>query len=272
VKTHTLLIQTPEGIAFPLLLASPVTRMLACTVDLVVVIATVYLIGVLVAMVGWIAPSLSLGIHLLAYFAITIGYGIATEWLWRGQTLGKRLLRLRVMDAQGLRLQFSQIVIRNLLRFVDGLPAFYLVGGLASLLSPRAQRLGDLAANTIVVRHPAMAEPDVDQLMAGKFNSLRDHPHLVARLRQRVSPAEAAIALQALLRRDEFEPAARVGLFGQLASHFRSLAAFPLEAVEGLTDEQYVRNVVDVLFRARGERAASADKSGPTAAVPYPGV
>ncbi|MCX7823963.1 MAG: RDD family protein, partial [Verrucomicrobiae bacterium] len=79
-------------------------------------------------------------------------------------------------------------------------------------LSPRAQRLGDLAANTIVTRHPALAEPDVDQLMAGKFNSFRDHPHLAARLRQRVSPGEAAIALQALLRRDEFEPAARVEL------------------------------------------------------------
>jgi hypothetical protein len=187
----------------------------------------------------------------LAYFVVSVGYGIALEWLWRGQTIGKRLFRLRVMDAQGLRLQFSQIVIRNLLRTVDNLPLAYLVGGVACLLNRRAQRLGDMAANTIVVRQPAMAEPDLDQLMAGKFNSLREHPHLCARLRQRVTAAEAAVALQALLRRDEFDPAARVELFRQLCDHFRQRAVFPQEAVEGLTDEQYVRNVVDVLFRAR---------------------
>ena len=55
-------------------------------------------------------------------FAISVGYAIFTEWFWRGQTVGKRLLRLRVIEEQGLRLQFSQIVTRNLLRFVDMLP------------------------------------------------------------------------------------------------------------------------------------------------------
>ena len=79
------------------------------------------------------------------------------EWRWRGQTIGKRLLRLRVVDAEGMRLQFNQIVTRNLLRFVDSLPAFYFVGGLACWLSPKCQRLGDIAANTIVIRNPRVA-------------------------------------------------------------------------------------------------------------------
>jgi len=171
------------------------------------------------------------------------------EWFWRGQTLGKRLLRLRVMDAQGLRLQFSQIVIRNLLRFVDMLPAFYLVGGIACLASRRAQRLSDFAANTIVVRNPKIQEPDLDQLLAGKFNSLREYPHLAARLHQRVSPGEARVALQALIRRDELNAQERVELFSEIAAHLRSLVEFPPETTEGITDEQYVRNVVDVLFR-----------------------
>ena len=86
------------------------------------------------------------------------------------------------MDEQGLRLKFSQVVIRNLLRPVDGLPLAYLLGGLACLISKRAQRLGDLAAGTIVVRHPTIFQPDLDQLMAGKYNSFRDYPHLEARL------------------------------------------------------------------------------------------
>jgi hypothetical protein len=153
------------------------------------------------------------------------------------------------MDEGGLRLQFSQILIRNLLRFVDMLPGFYLVGGLACFFSKRSQRLGDFAANTIVVRNPKIEEPNLDQLALGKFNSLRRYPHLEARLRQRVSPDEARLALQSLLRRDEFEPSARVELFAELAAHFRALVVFPQEAVETIADEQYIRNVVDVLFR-----------------------
>ena len=85
--------------------------------------------------------------------------------------------------------------------------------------------------------------------MAGKFNSFRDCTHLAARLRQRVSPHEAGIALRALLRRDELEPRARVDLFSDVANHFRTIVEFPDDATFGLTDEQYVRNVVDIIFR-----------------------
>jgi hypothetical protein len=148
-----------------------------------------------------------------------------------------------------MRLQFDQIVTRNLLRAIDMLPVFYFVGGISCWFSPKCQRLGDIAANTIVVRTPRVSEPDLDQLLSGKFNSLRQHPHLAARLRQRVSPGEAATALQALMRRDEFDPSARVALFGQLAQHFQAKVAFPHEAIDGLADEQYIRNVVDVIYR-----------------------
>src|SRR6185369_9650732 len=94
-------------------------------------------------------------------------------------------------------------------------------------------------------------QPDLDQLLAGKYNSLRQYPHLTARLRQRVSPGEAAVALQALLRRDEFEPVARIELFAELAAHFRAKVDFPAEALDGITDEQYIRNVADVIYRTR---------------------
>jgi uncharacterized RDD family membrane protein YckC len=248
-KTNTLLIRTPEGIVFSLLLAGPVTRFLAWLIDLACITMLAMLAGTLLGILGWVSPDLARAINVLAYFFISIGYGILTEWFWRGQTLGKRLLRLRVMDAEGMRLQFSQIAIRNLLRSVDMLPALYLVGGTACLLTARAQRLGDLAANTIVVRNPKIREPDLDQVLAGKYNSLRDYSHLTARLRQRISPAEAGVALQAVLRRDELEDKARVELFADIAGHFRTLAEFPPEAVESITDEQYVRNVVDVVFR-----------------------
>jgi hypothetical protein len=180
---------------------------------------------------------------------ISIGYGILTEWYWRGQTIGKRFMRLRVMDERGLRLHFSQIVIRNLLRVVDILPAFYLVGGTACLVSRRSQRLGDFAANTIVVRHPRIEEPDLEKLVSDKYNSLRTQPHIEARLRQLVTPQEAGLAVQALLRRDEIEDDARVELFRELAAHFKERVRFPDHLTEGLSDEQMVRNVVDSLYR-----------------------
>jgi uncharacterized RDD family membrane protein YckC len=216
------------------------------------ILAVNKLLTVLLGLMGVLSRDLAAAASILGYFIVSIGYGIALEWYWHGQTLGKRLLRLRVNDVNGLQLQFSQIVLRNLLRFVDSLPALYLVGGLTCLVSRRAQRLGDIVANTIVVWSPRVDEPDLDQLLEGKFNSFRQYPYLEARLRQQVSPSEARIALQALLRRDDLEPRSRVVLFENIAAHYKSIVAFPAEATDGLSDEQYIRNVVDALYRHSG--------------------
>jgi len=250
-KTNTLTIRTPEGIEFSLLLAGPITRFLAWSVDLLMILALNKLLNVVLSLVGILSQDLATAGNILGYFVISIGYGICLEWFWHGQTLGKRLLRLRVSDVHGLQLQFSQVVIRNLLRFVDSLPALYLVGGVACLINRYSQRLGDFAANTIVVWNPRIDEPDLDQLLEGKFNSFCRYPHLEARLRQQVTPAEAQVALQALLRRDEFDPQARVDLFERIVSYYKNIVAFPPEATDGISDEQYVRNIVDALFRPK---------------------
>jgi uncharacterized RDD family membrane protein YckC len=251
-------IRTPEGIVFSQLLAGPVTRFVAWFIDQLCIGVAMSILGTALSLLELISWNFAAALYVIGYFVIGIGYGIYFEWTWRGQTIGKKLLRLRVVDVEGMRLQFNQIVVRNLLRFVDSLPAFYFVGGLTCWLNSRCQRLGDLAANTVVIRNPRVAEPDLDQLLAGKYNSLRQFPHLAARLRQRISPAEADVALQALLRREEFDPVARVELFGDLAAHFRAKVEFPAEATDGVADEQYLRNVVDVLYRTRGERTAAS--------------
>jgi uncharacterized RDD family membrane protein YckC len=249
MRTSTLSIRTPEGIVFSQLLAGPVTRFLAWFIDLLCIAAILMLLGFVIGLLQLLSVNIARAISTISYFVISIGYGIFFEWAWRGQTIGKRIFRLRVVDVEGMRLQFNQIVTRNLLRFVDSLPLLYFVGGTVCWLSRNCQRLGDIAANTVVIRNPRISEPDLDQLLAGKYNSLRQFPHLAARLRQRVSPGEAAVALQALMRREEFDPAARVELFGELAGHFRGLVPFPVEATEGVADEQYLRNVVDVIYR-----------------------
>ena len=246
-RTNTLLLRTPEGIVFSLPLAGPVSRFLAWGVDVGCIITASSVIEQILGLFG--NAGFAKATYVIAYFVISIGYGITLEWYWRGQTIGKRVLKLRVMDEHALRLEFGQVVVRNLLRFVDLLPGLYLVGGTACVLSRRFQRLGDLAANTIVVRNQEVPQPNLEQLLGGKFNSLLDYRHLAARLRQRTSPQAAAVALEALLRRDDLEPQARLQLFAGLADHFRSLVEFPLEAIEQLSDEQYVRNVVEILYR-----------------------
>jgi uncharacterized RDD family membrane protein YckC len=251
MRTHYLQIRTPEGILFSQLLASPVTRFMAWLVDLLCITTVITTFGFLLVPLQLVSPDLAAGVGTLSYFIISIGYGVCFEWWWRGQTIGKRLLRLRVVDAEALRLQFSQVALRNLLRFVDSLPLFYFFGGLVCWFSSKSQRLGDIAANTVVVRFPRITEPDLDQLLSGKFNSLRPYPHLCARLRQRVSPAEAGILIQALLRRGEFDLADRINLFTDLACYFQRKVEFPADATAGIADEQYLRNVADVIFRGR---------------------
>lgn len=247
----SLSIQTPEGIVFSFPLAGPITRFLAWLVDLAAILAIVTFVDQVGRLIGLVSPDVGRAVTILAFFAVSLGYGIVFEWYARGQTLGKRLLHLRVIDASGLKLRPAQVVVRNLLRAVDSLPLFYVVGGAACLLSPRLQRLGDLAAGTVVVRNLPLEEPDVEQILAGKYNSLAAHPLTVGRLRQRVSPEEASLALAAVLRRDRFEPATRLALFARIAEHLRSLVPIPEDSLEGLSDEQLVRNVVDVLFRSR---------------------
>jgi hypothetical protein len=158
---------------------------------------------------------------------------------------------LRVIDAQGLRLQLPQIALRNLLRFVDMLPLVYLTGGIAALVTTKCQRLGDLAANTVVAHERRWQSPDLEQIAPARYNSLAAWPNHAARLRSLASPEAVGMAVRALAMRDSYDPPARVELFRELAGYFRGLVAFPETALEGLTDEQYLRSVLRVIYGAR---------------------
>jgi uncharacterized RDD family membrane protein YckC len=251
MQPHQLAIRTPEGVTFHLPLAGPVSRCLAWMIDAGVMLAAYQVIKTLIGVLGLISTDVSLALGTLTFFVVRTGYAIGLEWFWQGQTVGKRVMGLRVMDVNGLRLQPSQIIIRNLLRAVDSLPLFYLIGGSVSLATRHGQRLGDLAANTIVAATGRISEPDLDLILQqNRYNGLKVFPHLVARLRQQVAPEEAGLILQALMRRDEFLPDARVALFKEIAAHLKNKVAFPPESVEGVPDEQYVRNVVEVVFNA----------------------
>jgi len=249
-RSSSLNIRTPEGIEFSLTLAGPLVRFLAVLIDTACIACATSLLRTVLQLFTIFSLDLGIALMVLANFLLSVGYGIILEWFWRGQTLGKRLLRLRVMDEQGLHLQFGQVVLRNLLRTVDAMPLLYLLGGTICFFSPRNQRLGDIAAGTIIVRTPEVFLSNFERLGDDKYNSLRDCPRPASRLRQKITGQEASIALRAVLRRDEMEPDARCELFAGLAEHFRSLVKFPAEACEGVADERYVRNVLDIVYNA----------------------
>jgi uncharacterized RDD family membrane protein YckC len=251
VKQSTLTIGTPEGVVFSYALATPVTRALAWAIDAFLITAGTTLVSKVVQNLGVISSDWANAFSLLAYLAISIGYAIVLEWRWRGQTLGKRVLGLRVIDAQGLRLQLPQIAVRNLLRFVDMLPLLYLVGGIAALVTRKCQRLGDLAANTVVAHERKWQPPDLEQIAPARYNSLAAWPNHAARLRSLASPDAVGMTVRALAQRESYDPAARIDLFGELAAYFRGLVAFPESALEGLTDEQYLRSVLRVIYGRR---------------------
>ena len=84
-------------------------------------------------------------------FLLYWGYGCFFETLWNGRTPGKRALKLRVIKTGGYPIGFYDALLRNLLRVVDGLPVGYGIGLVSVLVTRRFQRLGDLAAGTLVI-------------------------------------------------------------------------------------------------------------------------
>ena len=239
----------PEGVSFNLRLAGPVSRLLARLIDVGVLIL-IYTIDFLVVLplLGFAGEDLLDAAMYISVFAISFGYNVLTEWLMGGRTVGKLALSLRVLDESGLPLSFPQALIRNLLRVVDMLPVFYLVGGASIFFTRYHQRLGDLAARTVVISQRRPRAPDFKKALRGKYNSMLGQTRLAAKLRQEVSPEEAGLALDSLLRRDDLEDGERVKLYHFLRESFESRVAFPEESTLGISDEQYVRNVVEIMF------------------------
>jgi uncharacterized RDD family membrane protein YckC len=246
---RVLSISTPEGVNFDIPLAGPTTRFLAWFIDALVIYGAVLACSQGAGRLAVIGKDLIQASLLILTFVLTIGYPIALEWLWRGQTVGKRIFGLRVIDASGRRLGFGQIALRNLLRFVDVLPLFYLIGGASVILSRRCRRLGDMVANTVVIRQRTVSFPAIPPSQdLQRFNSLLDHPHLAARLRQTLPPDLTRLGMEAILRRDELSAPARITVFRALAERFRVYVKFPDDTLAGLSDERFIRNCLEVVL------------------------
>jgi uncharacterized RDD family membrane protein YckC len=163
--------------------------------------------------------GLLIGVYALALFAVTVGYYMAFEILWSGQTPGKRLVGLRVIRENGYPIRPVDAVIRNLVRAVDWLPFIYGVGVLTMLLNTRSKRLGDFASGTIVVREGTRgpgAIPLPSEAVAPQGFTLLNQ--------------DATLVRDFLVRRGGMHPRARAELAQRLAASLAQRYGLPLEA------------------------------------------
>jgi uncharacterized RDD family membrane protein YckC len=161
-------IDTPEQVELNYSVAGIGSRFVALLLDMLIILAAYVVLGVAfvlaASVLGGRNNSGALGLWFIAalvvvYFVINWGYFALFEAYWQGQTPGKRVMLLRVIKDSGRQITLFEALARNLLRFVDYLPGFYLVGVIAMLCNKRNKRLGDMVAGTLVVHERTDEQP-----------------------------------------------------------------------------------------------------------------
>lgn len=167
-------ILSPEGVPLTLKVAGLGVRIAAQLTDLLLTLAAAGSILILLALLKLTEPHTLLAIAMLLFFLTRVPYYVVTELLWNGQTLGKRLMKIKVVSHDGRSLSTHAIVLRNLLKeaeiFLPGTLllaldaaspvlslialAWVIMAFLIPLLNPWRQRLGDLLAGTHVIHLP----------------------------------------------------------------------------------------------------------------------
>lgn len=147
-------IATPEGVELRLPLAGLASRSLAWLIDASIKLVAFTITSIVLQFMGRFGG----GLALIAAFLVLWFYNVLFEVFNHGATPGKQALGLRVMNINGTPVSWTGSIIRNLIRAVDALPGCYAFGCVSVLLSRQFQRLGDLAAGTIVVYKPRQLE------------------------------------------------------------------------------------------------------------------
>lgn len=244
-------IRTPENIEFSYRLAGLGSRAFAVTIDMVLLALAVGIVSTGASLVAGLAglglgtfvASATMAVGIAVMFTLVFAYFVMFEALWNGQTPGKRILGIRVVKDRGHGIRFVDSLLRNLLRIADMVPALYLVGGTAALLSSRNKRLGDLAAGTLVVVVEKALPGATATTTPSRFNSLREDPLLAARIRTQVSTREVELARDLLSR--PVGGAVRDEAAALLAATLRDRLA--LGDWKFLSDEALLRDLVEVL-------------------------
>ncbi len=155
--TQEHLILSPEKTLLSFRLAPITRRMWAQLLDLMILTGISSLATTLSLLFFSALPEFAFAFSSFVTAFAFFGYFAISEAKFQGQTLGKKALNVRVISADGTPITVRQAWLRNLLRIADLLPGAYVVGVTSLLASPRAQRLGDMVAGTMVVVEPKVS-------------------------------------------------------------------------------------------------------------------
>src|ERR1700752_2675346 len=195
-----LVIETPERVPLHFALASIGNRVLAVAIDhaiqlltagLIVLTATILASFSFVEQLTAGLPRWVYALSTVLLFLVVSGYFAFFEWIWSGQTPGKRWMKLRVIREDGRPITFWGASVRNLLRSFDMFPVvFYSVGLISVFSSTRDQRIGDMVAGTVVVREREEEAPAFSHLLT---RPVSDPP-----LRRSLQPVDFTASLNSL--------------------------------------------------------------------------
>ncbi|HEV7240878.1 MAG TPA: RDD family protein [Thermoanaerobaculia bacterium] len=238
-------ITTPEHVPIRLEPAGAGSRFLATLIDSFLITAISGMVATVLLMT--LPMGIGAALAITANFVLTWGWHVFFETKKQGRTPGKRALRLRVVDARGLPVSLYQSLVRNIVRALDFMPAFYGVGAIATLVTPTRRRLGDVVADTLVIRD-AQALAYKGQLASDRrHNSLRT-PRVLRLIRNRIGLEEREFLLTLCLRADRMSPTARYDLMQDVANEYRRKLDVEEESLSG---ENFVRDLTAVLFNPR---------------------
>lgn len=221
-----------EGLDLEVVLAGLGSRVAAALLDLVLQVLAILTLAFLGGLFG------DAGVVLVSVggFLVMLGYPVLAEAFAGGQTVGKRALGLAVVRLDGAPVTFLGASIRNVLRVIDVLPGTYLVGAVAIFVSPRNQRVGDIAAGTLVVQRPRAGAnaPRSAPLHAGATPGSTMAPVLSPEVAgwdvSAVTAEEVAAVRTFLLRRADLDPGHRANLAQTLAFQLLpKVAGVPLD-------------------------------------------
>lgn len=166
MNSDQLNIDTPELVDIEMPLAGIGSRFIALLVDYLIWGAAFLMLGVLAALIlpgikafSRISAQWAGAILIFIFFLFHWGYFTLFEAFWNGRTPGKRVARIRVIQRSGRAIGLFESMARNLVRFVDQIPLIYAVGVVTMFVTRQHQRLGDLAAGTLVVRDREQEAP-----------------------------------------------------------------------------------------------------------------
>jgi uncharacterized RDD family membrane protein YckC len=243
---------TSEKVPFTYRVAGLGSRFLAGLLDACLLLLLV-LVGVVVGVVVNVGrEGLGDAIQLLWFFVCLFGYFLLFEWLWLGQTPGKLILGIRVIQMDGASISLSQSTVRNLVRIVDFMPlligilplGFSGVGMLTMLFNPKQRRLGDLAAGTLVV-HQERATGAIRALRGAQSSADQARETLQRQRLEQLDRRQKQTVLDLCLRRDQLRIRTRTRLFRALAEYFRRELGLAPRQYE--SDEKFVLDLATVI-------------------------